>query len=293
MLRGGMTEIGHFTQPDTVVPGAMDALAWDRYAYVQYNPMKYIDPSGNRPICGLPGGDCSNSFEETYNVTFDQHSHGGNLTKPMIVAIKAAVMAVGQALGVVMNMDGAAAFSLIFGGLDFSFGAVSDGMGWAYGDDQILFDSIYFNPSSAERLVVHEIGHIFDRRLGASVYGSDWLNGENLWSPLTARGQLSTDISGDLYDLFRPGYKDPDGSYYGFAGGQGVWQFGAIEGGVAETWADMFVGWVYNTWETDSAGELTTLGSGRSSYMNGVMGEYTQLISKHMNYISRVENGRR
>ncbi len=39
-------EIGHFTQPDSIVPGAGDALAWDRYAYVKYNPIKYVDPSG-------------------------------------------------------------------------------------------------------------------------------------------------------------------------------------------------------------------------------------------------------
>ena len=29
------------------MPGAGDALAWDRYAYVNYNPLKYVDPSGH------------------------------------------------------------------------------------------------------------------------------------------------------------------------------------------------------------------------------------------------------
>ena len=29
------------------MPGAGSALAWDRYAYVEYNPIKYIDPSGH------------------------------------------------------------------------------------------------------------------------------------------------------------------------------------------------------------------------------------------------------
>ena len=41
------TRSAHFTQPDNIVPGAGDALAWDRYAYVNYNPIKYLDPSGH------------------------------------------------------------------------------------------------------------------------------------------------------------------------------------------------------------------------------------------------------
>ena len=41
------SEIAHFTQPDSIVPGAGDALAWDRYAYVKYNPIKHVDPSGH------------------------------------------------------------------------------------------------------------------------------------------------------------------------------------------------------------------------------------------------------
>ena len=45
----GRTRPAHFTQPDTSVPGAGDSLAWDRYAYVNYNPMKYTDPTGHFP----------------------------------------------------------------------------------------------------------------------------------------------------------------------------------------------------------------------------------------------------
>jgi RHS repeat-associated protein len=52
--------IGHFVQADTVVPGAGNPAAWNRYAYVMYNPVKYVDPSGHTPMwCaedpGLPG----------------------------------------------------------------------------------------------------------------------------------------------------------------------------------------------------------------------------------------------
>jgi RHS repeat-associated protein len=42
--------IGHFTQADTIVPGAGNPAAWNRYGYVMYNPLKYVDPSGHFPI---------------------------------------------------------------------------------------------------------------------------------------------------------------------------------------------------------------------------------------------------
>jgi len=41
--------LGHFAQADTIVPGAGNPLAWDRYAYTLNNPLKYIDPRGHEP----------------------------------------------------------------------------------------------------------------------------------------------------------------------------------------------------------------------------------------------------
>jgi RHS repeat-associated protein len=42
------SDLGHFIQADTLIPGAGNPLAWDRYAYVQNNPLIYVDPSGHR-----------------------------------------------------------------------------------------------------------------------------------------------------------------------------------------------------------------------------------------------------
>ena len=39
--------LGQFAQPDSIVPGAGDPRAWDRYAYVKNNPVLYNDPSGH------------------------------------------------------------------------------------------------------------------------------------------------------------------------------------------------------------------------------------------------------
>ena len=41
------SEIGQFIQADSIVLRAENPLAWNRYAYVNYNPPKYTDPSGH------------------------------------------------------------------------------------------------------------------------------------------------------------------------------------------------------------------------------------------------------
>jgi len=55
-------DIAHFTQADTVVPGAGNPLAWNRYAYTLYNPLRYVDPSGHwvcneNGVCYIDGWD--------------------------------------------------------------------------------------------------------------------------------------------------------------------------------------------------------------------------------------------
>ena len=41
------TVSAHFVQADTIVPSPGSSMAWDRYAYVMNNPVKYSDPSGH------------------------------------------------------------------------------------------------------------------------------------------------------------------------------------------------------------------------------------------------------
>ena len=43
--------IAHFVQADAIVPGAGNPAAYDRYAYVFNNPIRFIDPFGRGPFC--------------------------------------------------------------------------------------------------------------------------------------------------------------------------------------------------------------------------------------------------
>jgi len=51
--------LGRFTQADTIIPGAGNPMAWDRYAYVYNNPVSLSDPSGHM-ICDM-NGNCGGS----------------------------------------------------------------------------------------------------------------------------------------------------------------------------------------------------------------------------------------
>jgi RHS repeat-associated protein len=44
------SELGRFTQPDTIIPGAGNPQSWNRYSYTLNNPVKYTDPSGHMAL---------------------------------------------------------------------------------------------------------------------------------------------------------------------------------------------------------------------------------------------------
>ncbi len=60
--------LGRFIQPDAIVPGAGNSQAWNRFTYGLNNPIKYLDPSGNRP-CNEQYG-CEGKPEETLETLF-------------------------------------------------------------------------------------------------------------------------------------------------------------------------------------------------------------------------------
>jgi len=49
--------LGRFLSADPVLPDAGDMQAYNRYAYVLNNPLRYVDPTGNNPDC-KDGNNC-------------------------------------------------------------------------------------------------------------------------------------------------------------------------------------------------------------------------------------------
>jgi RHS repeat-associated protein len=53
--------IGRFTSPDSIIPESQGVQAWDRYAFVNNNPLRYTDPNGHEAgsLCDRGYGGCS------------------------------------------------------------------------------------------------------------------------------------------------------------------------------------------------------------------------------------------
>jgi RHS repeat-associated protein len=53
------SSLGRWAQPDSIVPQTVQGIqAWDRFAYVKNNPVRYTDPSGHSVDCGFGEPNC-------------------------------------------------------------------------------------------------------------------------------------------------------------------------------------------------------------------------------------------
>ncbi len=52
--------LGRFTSPDTIIPDSGDPQSFNRYSYVNNNPVNFTDPSGHEP-CIAGGGRCEDA----------------------------------------------------------------------------------------------------------------------------------------------------------------------------------------------------------------------------------------
>ena len=140
--------LGRFAQPDSLVPVASQGVqAWDRYAYVNNNPVRFNDPSGHWP-CSFSGSGFSCSFS-----TFGLGSavnQAGNLLgmKNASDIASSGLSTIGLGLditagavdfaasaivttGMIVGATGGAAITLPGGGTAVVTGAAGASVGWA------------------------------------------------------------------------------------------------------------------------------------------------------------------
>ncbi len=280
--------INRFLTADTLVPSPTTPQAFNRYTYVLGNPLRLVDPSGHGH-CDADGNCISQpytppppprpSIAEAPMILFA----GEDWTDPEKATIQQSAYDTGSALARTINaahpswnLSPEEAFLLVYGGsVTFTKTGQSCLVATGYsgcwgrstGKNSVEVFTDIVDAGGVNRLVgdvhwaVHELGHSF----------------------VSAVGKFSLRTGGPSYTLpslleaiqgLGIGFPDrPSGSEktetWGFAGGRWEWQRSS-SGLASEEFADMYLGWVYNQWETN-AGVMTESGSMRSDFMNGAM----------------------
>lgn len=187
----------------------------------------------------------------------------------------AAIYDVGSSFAEVLGSTAAESFQQVYGHVKFIYnpncemckdskGNSAGGYTHGYLQPGVLtieFASIDSNWISGRNNVVHELGHGFNARLGAGPEDVLYNTQSNLGSTFYIPNFPN-----------RPNPSYPEGSFgrtWGFASYQGetIWQQN-LSGSSSEEFADQFLGWAYNMWDT------TTTDMASGIQRSGWMGQY-------------------
>jgi RHS repeat-associated protein len=264
--------LGRFIQPDIFIPNPGNSQSWNRYSYTGNNPIIFTDPSGHFRICNTEGSICSDDDPEPgiiFHVTPEEADQGVEWTEEEIETITTAVKMIGRKLtnefskyGINVTWGDAIYLAL---GTNLKFwrqletcasqnnipGAGCYGQYVGGGTIYVYSNAPASEVASDIRFPIHEIGHAFD----SSTEHKGRNSVINKWAS-------------------NPDFPRRGGSClvetYGYFGTCYDWQQSS-ESTAGEEFADMFIGWLYDRWEIDPEGVLTTDGQARFDFMNQLM----------------------
>lgn len=199
-----------------------------------------------------------------YDVRFTGLTNQWTVARKTVV--RNAVVAIANRIG-----SGPAGFRAVYNGIDFEWcetrtiGCVSKpNFGWGAGDHLIKFCDLYGNEEKDTRLIIHELGHLFDRAVCAKRLpqgrcyderGNDLILSDTTSSARNdLRDRWNDAYCGKYLCLGRDTHEGPERSYWGFVGGWDEWQFGKAGAFPGEVWADLFLAWVFDKWGNDPYG---------------------------------------
>ncbi|MCG2783910.1 MAG: hypothetical protein L6461_02280 [Anaerolineae bacterium] len=252
-------QLGRFAQADTIIPEQTQGTqAWDRYAYVNNNPLRYTDPSGHSTCTddGYCGSSNATSYwnkvikdlSSSYGITFS----GKWSQKDKLAALTGAIVVAG-ALSKYTGVESISSFKAVFGELTFARSDLDPGYWGEYGQGTITY---YAGASQWTTLVAHELGHAFNARIAnnggttpyntlaiAGIWTADGEQFAGNMTGYTVGGTGATCGNSGAQQCFdQSGNPIPANHYYRnpLAGHSFRHGFGDVSG---EDFADMFANW--------------------------------------------------
>ncbi len=258
--------LGRFAQADTIIPGAGNPLAWDRYSYTLNNPVKYTDPSGHwadrqaqinnydpdsKPLV-------ISEFAESLGITFDE-----GWTQQQKLEVLLGAFRVGVVINDVIKSDSPEnAFVAVFGYIEISWSQGSSGNYCEYSEGGVACQG---NFHSGQWNIAHELGHRLNVVLSGVAY--EIMRTSAIYD---ADGNFITGWNGISFERGFSGYINDTNSKYcqhcyilDEFGNRVLWDSLSLH--QSEEWADMFMNWAMGSFAQNPAGNA------RMAWMNATM----------------------
>jgi RHS repeat-associated protein len=269
--------VGRFTQADTIVPGAGNPQNLNRYAYVRNNPIRYTDPFGHTPCAGKNADDGPKCFGKTISErltrfgisasTLSEKEQGKLASAAIDIGVALASASGGTAESVVKPLG----ISVVKSSQTCAEATGFNCWGRTIGHELTIYSDAKVSSTAYNRFLTHEIGHIFDNRIGPG-YGSDELvkatfsyadgtfaSGVNpatgIWLRTNA-GYSCNDYPCQQHPVNTDGGQDP-----------------------LEDFADMFLNWVYNSFDYSTDANGNGAGQARYNWVTDHMSEWLAITS--------------
>jgi len=255
------SQLSRFLSPDTIIPGAGNPQAWDRFAYALNSPVIFIDPTGH--AAGSPTCNYDPDFTGSllFGIRFKDGSKKWNLRS--MLAVMEGVRAAAKRYAEITHGRASNTFRAVHNTNTTNPLVLEMGcpectkMGQTYGSHLIKIEKFYPDWRTDKDLrdtnfFTHELGHAFNAQMANDLGVAS--------SPYQV---LNRRQSGD------PAYPnriETLGIPYGFASpsGKNTWQQSS-DPSYREEFADQFLGWTFNKWEAGLPGYA------RASFMNANM----------------------
>ena len=246
--------INHFIQPDTIIPNPANPQSWNRYSYVQNNPIRFNDPTGHR--CA-PEDECSGPrytqsarvynakwrIKDKFGVTMSDDGdknwdiHNLNLMESSLKNIDATLN--GNLKSLAQNWT----FRLM--NQNPADGAYH---GVTHIDGSRIIDFYTLNTQAIRQMnIYHEVGHLIDNTTGMEDYFTNAIR-NRVWKDSAGQYLFGGYEAGTInaYATLKSPYSVYDPNY----GSAEAIQHASSD--PSEQWADMFANYVAGNIYTDN-----------------------------------------